>query len=144
LWNWPVCPTGTAANDFPSRTTDISVSSDTVFVPYLNVKFGMLLGAFDAQTGRTRWTIGWSTVGPMGSTMPEPTAPAVTDDVVLGVAPNGFGGTDIIGDSAKTGERLWDSPASPSKNYIDPIVANGVVYGASTDGHLDALHLAGR
>ena len=49
LWNWPVCPTGTAANDFPSRTTDISVSSDTVFVPYLNVKFGMLLGAFDAN-----------------------------------------------------------------------------------------------
>jgi len=87
LWNWPVCPTGTAANDFPSRTTDISVSSDTVFVPYLNVKFGMLLGAFDAQTGRTRWTIGWSTVGPMGSTMPEPTATAPRPASACGTHP---------------------------------------------------------
>ena len=91
------------------------------------------LQAKDMSTNQVLWTRRRGT--------PYVPSPLLYDDTLYNL--NHYQGV-LIRLDVKTGERLWDSPASPSKNYIDPIVANGVVYGASTDGHLDALHLAGR
>jgi outer membrane protein assembly factor BamB len=132
LWSWPVCQTGAA----------IAVTSTTVYVPYTTPAYGLLLMAFDANSGAVRWIIPWSTVGGTPGD-PRPAAPVVANGVLFGLESNGaIGGNHVVAYDAGSGSRLWDSPRRSTSSYGDPIVANGLVYVASTDGHLDAFEPA--
>jgi outer membrane protein assembly factor BamB len=87
-----------------------------------------------------------------GAAYPEGTpaeAPAVVDGVLFGIEMNAGATSEsdvnhLIARNAATGARLWHSPIDAHTHYGSPIVANGVVYAASRNGHLDAWHLPTR
>ncbi|HEY3723395.1 MAG TPA: PQQ-binding-like beta-propeller repeat protein [Acidimicrobiia bacterium] len=141
LGGWAVCP----------ATSTLSVTSDTLYVPYRSSTMQPRLAALDASTGAFKWSTVWTsapadTVNPNGVVGD---APAVANGVLFGVLVNPTTGNHLIADDAATGARLWDGPVNASNTYGAPIVANGAVYAASTtgptpataNGHLDAFAL---
>ncbi len=131
LFDWAFCPPGMG-----TTSGHLSITSDRIFVPYIGPQSQPRLAALDASTGALKWSIPWN-----GD------APAVVDGVLFGTEPTSGPGFDsatnhIFADDAASGARLWNSPVDPHTSYGEPIVANGVLYGASTT-HLDAWHLPG-
>lgn len=120
LWDWPRCP----IVDLPT------VSSTTVYVPYRPLATTVALQAFDAATGAKRGSIPWGL-----NASGEASAPAVANGILFGAD-----GNQLVADDARTGERLWTSPAS-SGNFSDPIVSDGMVYAMNTDGSAYAFSL---
>jgi outer membrane protein assembly factor BamB len=143
LFDWPVCPNVGYGDPSPS------VSRHLAFVPYLSPQSEPRLAAFDARTGTLKWSIPWIAAPGSGSqpkSVPG-SAPAIANGVLFGLDVNvpgsSSGGNHVIAVDAATGARLWDSPRDPSNLYGEPIIANGVVYAQSENGHLDAFHVPG-
>ena len=120
LWDWPVCPV----------TNLVTVSPNTVYVPYHPTATTTALSAFDAGTGAVRWSIPWGQ-----DARGAPATPAVANEVLFAAD-----GNRLVAYNAITGNPRWRSPAITG-TFDQPIVSHGKVYAVATDGSAYAFGL---
>jgi serine/threonine-protein kinase len=121
LWKWPVCP----------DTNVVTVTPESLLIPYRSATGTARLQAVDAATGAARWSIPWNE-NASGSA----SVPAATNGLLFAA-----GGNKLVARDSSNGTVLWRSPAVAG-TFSEPIVADGMVYAIATEvpGASGAVH----
>jgi outer membrane protein assembly factor BamB len=120
LWDWPTC----------AASSVVTVTPDTLYVPYRSSTEASQLQAVDAATGAARWSIPWNQ-----NVSALPSIPAAANGLLFAA-----GGNKLVVRDASNGAVLWRSPAIAG-TFSDPIVSDGMVYAMASDGAAHAYAL---
>jgi outer membrane protein assembly factor BamB len=120
LWDWPTC----------AASSVVTVTPDTLYVPYRSSTGASRLQAVDAATGAARWSIPWNE---NVSTLPS--IPAAANGLLFAA-----GGDKLVARDASNGAVLWRSPAITG-TFSDPIVSDGMIFAMASDGAVHAYAL---